>query len=87
MPIPNLGTYYEVAAFGWGKHPNAALVLLDYLMSRDGQTAWHGTGDSASVLPDIKGAVLADGMVAGDGARYTPEFVTNYRNRFLNIFK
>lgn len=87
VPVPNLGTYYVAAAFNWGKHPNAALVLLDYLMSRDGQTAWHGNGDSASVLPDIKGAVMAEGMVASDGARYTNEFVTNYRNRFLNIYK
>jgi iron(III) transport system substrate-binding protein len=87
VPVPNLGTYYVAAAFGWGKHPNAALVLMDYLMSRDGQTAWHGTGDSASQLPDIKGAVLAEGMVPADNSRYTEQFVNAYRNRFLNIYK
>jgi iron(III) transport system substrate-binding protein len=87
VPVPNLGTYYIAAAFAWGKHPNAALVLMDYLMSRDGQTAWHGTGDSASQLPDIKGAVMAEGMVAGDSSRYTEQFVNAYRNRFLNIYK
>ncbi len=86
IPVPNLGTYYLAAAFAWSKHPNAALVLLDYLMSREGQTVWHGVGDSASPLPDIKGAVAAEGVVQSDPARITPEFVNAYKARFQTIF-
>jgi iron(III) transport system substrate-binding protein len=87
IPRPNLGTFYVAAAFGWSKRPNAALVLLDYLMSRDGQSAWHGAGDSASPLPGIKGAVEAEGVVMGDSSRLTPQFIAAYRNRFQTIFK
>jgi iron(III) transport system substrate-binding protein len=86
-PRPTLGTFYIAAAFNWSKNQNAALVFMDYLMSRKGQTAWHGAGDSASPLPNIEGAVAAEGVERGDPTRLTAEFIDAYRNRFQSIFK
>lgn len=37
-------------ALGWSKRPNAALVLVDFLLSAEGQEAIHSAGDSISPL-------------------------------------
>jgi len=86
-PNPNLGIQYATGALGWSKRPNAALVLLDYLMTRDAQTAWHGHGDSASPLPDIPGALSAAAITPYDAAAYPPEMVAKYREYWAKIFK
>jgi len=57
VPEPSFGVSYGIGALGWAKQPNGALVLLDFLMSPVGQQCWHGSGESASPLPDIKGAL------------------------------
>ncbi len=65
------------AVLGSAKRPNAALVLLDYLMSVRGQTAWNGKGGSASPLPGIVGALPMGTMEAYRD--YTGDELTAYR--------
>jgi iron(III) transport system substrate-binding protein len=74
-PKPSFGFGYFGAALGWAKHPDAALVFLDYLMSSRGQEAWNGTGGLASPLPGIPGAVDASSVTPYDPSAYTTDKV------------
>lgn len=86
-PIPAFGFEYAAAAFGWSKRPNAALVLMDYLMSADGQTLLYGTGEGASPRPNIPGAMPASEIQVFDASQYTPEVVRNYREHWNKVMK
>jgi iron(III) transport system substrate-binding protein len=87
IPNPSLGIQYAGGAFGWSKRPNAAMVLLDYMMSVEGQTLWHSTGESASPRTGIKGSLVAASITPWDPSKYPPEVVKAYRDRWNKIFK
>ena len=76
-----------IAALAHAKRPNAALVFVDYMMSRRGQTAWNGSGESASPLAGIPGSLDAKTMQPWDPFRYTPEFQKAYLAKWNKIFK
>lgn len=76
-----------VAAMGWSKKPNAALVLADFFLSREGQAAWHGLGDSASPLPGITGAPGAAGAGVLDATAYSRARLVEYRERWNKILR
>jgi iron(III) transport system substrate-binding protein len=87
--VPNqvLANLYAVTAFGWSKRPNAAVVFIDYVMSREGQAVWHGRGESVSPLPGIPGAFPATGVTPWDADAYPPDVAAKYRERWSKIFK
>ena len=87
VPSPGLGIRYALAGFSWGKNPNAALVLLDYIMSRDGQTAWHSNGETASPLNGIAGALSAASIDPFDPNLYPPEVERKFRDDWNKAFK
>ncbi len=87
VPSPGLGNQYAAGALAWSKRPNAALLFLDFVMSRDGQSAWHGQGGSASPLRDIKGGLDFDAITPYDPAAWTPEKIAAYRARWNTIFR
>ena len=87
VPSPSFGIRYTGAVFNWAKRPNAGLVLLDYLMTPRGQTAWHGRGDSASPLPNIPGAMDIKTVTPYDPAPYTNDVVAAYTKKWNAIFK
>ncbi len=87
VPAKGMGIHYGAAALGWSKRPNASLVFLDYLMSAEGQALWHGTGDSASPLRGIAGALDADAIEPFDPAAFPPERVAAFRARWNAVFK
>ena len=83
VPNPAYGFQVFVTALGWSKRPNAGLVLADWLMSRDGQTVWSGTGESASPLKGIPGAAEVPGTVKFyNVAEWTSEAVKRYTDRW-----
>ena len=86
-PIPAFGFEYAAAAFGWSKRPNAALVLMDYLMSVEGQTLLYGTGEGASPRTNILGAMPASEIQVFDASQYTPEVVRAYREHWNKVMK
>lgn len=86
-PVPAFGFEYAAAAFGWSKRPNAALVLMDYLMSVEAQTLLYGTGEGASPRPNIPGAMPASEIQVFDASQYPPEVVNRYRERWNKIMK
>ena len=87
VPNPGLGVEYIGAAFGWSRRPNAALVLLDYLMSAEGQTAWHGTGETASPRPGIPGSLAISSITPWDPHAYPADVANRYRERWTRMFK
>jgi iron(III) transport system substrate-binding protein len=86
-PVPAFGFEYAAAAFGWSKRPNAAVVLMDYLMSVEGQTILYGTGEGASPRPNIPGSMPANEIQVFDASKYPPEVVRAYRERWNRIMK
>lgn len=87
QPNPAFASVDVVAALAHARRPNAALVFLDYIMSRRGQGIWNGSGETASVLPGIPGSLDARTMQPWDVFRYTPEFQRDYKAKFDRMFK
>jgi len=87
QPNPSLGAQFGLAALGWSKRPEAALVFTDWLMSRDGQSAWHNNSETASPLAGIPGSLNAASITTYDIKAYPPEVVKTYRERWDKMFK
>lgn len=87
MTNPMFASEDVMAVLAHAKHPNAALVFLDYIMSRRGQTAWNGKGETASVIPGIPGSLDANTLQPWDVFRYTPEFQKEYLVKWNKLFK
>ena len=87
MPTPTFANQYNGGAVAWSKRPNAALVLVDFLMSKDGQEAWSGDGASASPLPGVPNALDARPMRPLSLAPYTPEANKAFKVRFDGLFR
>jgi len=87
QPNPAFASADVIAAVAHSRRPNAALVFLDYMMSRRGQGIWNGTGETASVIPGIPGSLDAKTMQPWDVFRYTPEFQRDYKLKFDKLFK
>lgn len=88
VPDPAFAFSNYVAALRWSKRPNAALVLLDWLMSREGQTVWSVTGESASALKNIPGAFEVPGSETFyNPVEWTPERQKKYVERYNEVYK
>jgi iron(III) transport system substrate-binding protein len=87
VPNPALGVEFVVASFGWARRPNTARVFTDYVMSREGQTIWHGTGNSASPLAGIPGSLNVANIASWESTLWTAEKASQYRVYWNSIFK
>lgn len=87
LPNPMFASEDVMAALSHAKRPNAALVFLDFIMSKRGQTAWNGRGETGSVVAGIPGSLDSKNMQPWDPFRYTPEFQKVYQAKFNKIFK
>ncbi|GAA1859056.1 extracellular solute-binding protein [Pseudonocardia ailaonensis] len=74
-------------AFGvtWAKHPNAARVLLDFMMSPEGQNALALNGVSA--LPGTSGLVPIDKVRISPVAPSTPDAIKQFDARWGELFR
>ena len=87
VPVPSFGVGYSVAAMTQSRRPNAALVFVDFLMSAEGQTAWHGKGESASPRPNIKGSLPLNAISLWPWDKFPPEAVKTYTERWNKVMK
>lgn len=87
VPNPGLAFIYAAGVLTTSKRQNAALILMDYLMSRRGQTMWNGRGTTASPLKNIPGALDVQTITPWDAAKYPPEVVKAYTERWNSIVK
>ena len=70
---------------GWSKHPNAAQLVLDYMATRDGQTAIAING--ASALDGIEGTLAdIDDIEPLDVVENTAEWAAPLQDEWRNFF-
>jgi iron(III) transport system substrate-binding protein len=81
---PAWGARFHSALPKSGPHPNAAQVLADFMITREGQEAI--ARKAASVLPDIPGAV-ADMTEVRKSPIVTPDQVREYQEKWNELFQ
>lgn len=87
VPKPAFAYSLNGGVLAWAKRPNAALVLMDYLMSPRGQAVWNGFGESASPLPNVPGSLDARSMQLFDSVKYNASVVAPYTAKWNAQFK
>ncbi|MFF3575045.1 ABC transporter substrate-binding protein [Nocardia jiangxiensis] len=85
LPEKPWGTPWYSHVLRVAPHPNAAQVLADFMVTKEGQTALNN--GYAATLPDIPGAVArAQDIKSPDTADLTPERVKEYSQQWEKLF-
>jgi iron(III) transport system substrate-binding protein len=87
VPKQILGVQYGGGILASSRRPNAAQILMDYLISMQGQIMWSGRGESASPLPNVPGSIDPNSITPYDEAGYTPEVMRRFREHFNQMFQ
>jgi iron(III) transport system substrate-binding protein len=86
IPDGAWGAPFSTAILKASKKPNAAQLVADFMISKEGQTAL--ARKSASVLPDIEGSVTTvDKITPQDLSKLTPDVVSAYQAKWDALFK
>lgn len=86
LPETPWGTPWYTQVLNVAPNPNAAQVLVDFMMTRDGQIALNS--GYAAVLPDIPGAVArAQEIVMPETDDLTPDKVEEYSQQWAEVFQ
>lgn len=86
LPPNPWGTPWYSHVLSVAPHPNAAQVLVDFMVTEEGQTALND--GYAAALPDIPGAVVqAQQIAAPDPRELTPEKVSQYSQEWARRFQ
>lgn len=87
LPNPSVGFPYAGMVLARSKRRNASLVFMDYVMSRQGQTAWAAEGEIASPLPNIPKSMDAKSMTFLNQDKFTsPEATNAFRTKWNAVF-
>ncbi|WP_224032522.1 ABC transporter substrate-binding protein [Paraburkholderia caribensis] len=85
VPSPAWGAAFRTGIIAASTHPNAAQLLANFMISRQGQELLGKNG--VSVLPDVKGAVTSiKDLVLYDPTALKPEHVEAFRTEFKTKF-
>lgn len=85
LPEVPWGADYYGAVLANAPNPNAAQVLMDYMVSPEGQ-ALVNKGHGA-VIPDVEAAIVSlDDTRPADLAYLTPDVATEFQTRFRSLF-
>ena len=85
LPKPSWGTPFFGHVISVATHPNAAQVLADFMVSREGQTA-QAIG-VATALPGIPGATAdAHSIQTPDPGQLTPQYVDKKSQEWEQLF-
>ncbi|WP_433621359.1 substrate-binding domain-containing protein [Nocardia sp. CA-120079] len=86
LPPAPWGTPWYSQVTSVAPHPNAAQVLANFMVTREGQTALNG--GYAAALADIPGAVArAQDIAAPDTSDLTPEKIEKYSQEWSQLFQ
>ncbi len=86
LPTSPWGTPWYTSALSAAPNPNAAQVLVDFMMTRAGQSALNS--GYAAVLPDIPGAVArAQDIATPDTDNLTPDKVREFSQSWAEDFQ
>jgi ABC-type Fe3+ transport system substrate-binding protein len=59
-------------------HQNAVKVYIDYLLSREGQTAWSRASGLSSLRTDVSKDHIPDVLVPDEGVKYQETHLEKY---------
>ncbi|MFC9356663.1 ABC transporter substrate-binding protein [Rhodococcus sp. NPDC057014] len=86
LPASPWGTRWYSQVLSVAPHPNAAQVLANFMVSREGQAALNS--GYAAVLPDVPGAVArAQDIDSPDTADLAPEKIEQYTQEWAKLFQ
>ncbi|WP_024793914.1 ABC transporter substrate-binding protein [Tomitella biformata] len=86
LPSSPWGTPWYTQVLNVAPHPNAAQVLVNFMLGQEGQTALNS--GYAAVLPDIPGAVArAQEITMPNTADLTPDKVREYSQQWSEVFQ
>ena len=86
IPAPTFAISWAAGAIANSKRPNAALLLTDFIMTREGQAALNGEGDAGSPL-DVKGALAMNDLAVVDLAQYMGAKREEWTKKFKEYFQ
>lgn len=84
---------YISAAFGLlgmfknPPHPNAAKLFLNWILMKDGQTAWNSAWKTASVRSDVSNSWVPDFIVPKPGVNYSDAYDWDYSSGGLQAIR
>jgi iron(III) transport system substrate-binding protein len=79
---------HATVALKQAKHPNAAVVLTNFILSKSGQEAFNGGGQGISALPGIPGALTASGtLMTYDPKVLTPQRIAQINAEWAKVFQ
>jgi iron(III) transport system substrate-binding protein len=87
------GPGYVSAAFGLlgmfknPPHPNAAKLFLNWILMKEGQTAWNSAWKTASVRKDVSNAWVPDFLVPKPGVNYFDAYSWDYASGGLQAIR
>jgi iron(III) transport system substrate-binding protein len=85
VPSPAWGARFWASVTSVAPHPNAAMLLANFLLTQDGQEAISRKAGSA--LPNTKGAVTDVSKIrVPDPSKLTPDAVTAFRAEFKKLY-
>lgn len=85
VPDPSYSIDWAAGALDHTKQPNAAMVLLDFLMAAEGQGAISGDGFAASGR-DLPNDLELENTEVLDSTKYTPEVLQEWERKFEGYF-
>jgi iron(III) transport system substrate-binding protein len=86
IPDESWASVYIASALESASNPDAARVFIDFLMSKEGQTAFNADL-GGSVLPDIEGAIDSSGFTIISPETMPPAKVEEWVAKFDEIFR
>jgi len=85
---PGFAYSHGASAFTKSKRPNAGRVFIDFLMSKEGQTAYNGEGQGGSARDDVEDALSMDGYSMLDTTKFSdPKVIAEWKSKFATYFE
>lgn len=88
IPSPSYWIEWGAGILNKTKRPNASRVLMDFIMSPEGQTAINGDGFGRASRDGIEGSIVPDKGTSTmfDSKKYTPDVIAEFKEKFSKWF-
>lgn len=88
VPSPSYWIEWGAGILSKTQRPNASRVLINFIMSPEGQEAINGDGFGRASRDDVKGAIMPEEGTSSmfDSSKYTPEVVAEFDAKFSKWF-
>jgi iron(III) transport system substrate-binding protein len=86
IPTPSYWIEWGAAGLEKSKRPNASRVLLDFIMSEEGQAAINGDGFGRASREGVAGSITPENETMFDSSKYTPDVVADFEKKFAKWF-